>query len=83
MEMSRNVVGADGWVRLDAAGQELWRAVQDDMASLRERYGYSKLKPLLLASGLFDLMDKPLANGFSAVSFRLNDEAIVRHSAGG
>ncbi len=83
VEMSRNVGGADGWVRLDAAGQELWRAAQDEMASLHERYGYSKLKPLLVASGLFDLMDKPLANGGSAASFRLNDKAIARHSAGG
>ena len=79
VKLSQRAASACGWVPLDAAGQELWRVAQDDMESLHERYGYSKLKPLLVAARLFDLRNEPLANGRSRVLFRLREDAKERH----
>ena len=49
-EMSRNAVNAEGWVRLDVAGQALWANAEEDMSSLQTMYGYNQLKPLVVAS---------------------------------
>lgn len=70
-EMSRNAKNADGWVRLDAAGQALWANAEEDMSSLQAMYGYNKLKPLVVASQVFEVRNESLSNGGSQVSFRI------------
>lgn len=74
-EMSRNAVSAEGWVRLDAAGQALWANAEEDMSSLQAMYGYKKLKPLVVASQVFEVHDELLSNGGSQVSFRVKRDA--------
>lgn len=78
-EMSRRAVNADGWVQLDAAGQALWVNAREDMSSLRAMYGYPKLKPLLVASEVFEMRDQPLSDGCSRVQFRLKNDAQAIH----
>ncbi|UUZ68745.1 hypothetical protein LP416_02090 [Polaromonas sp. P2-4] len=78
VEMSRNAVSSEGWVRLDAAGQALWTNAEEDMSSLQAMYGYNKLKPLVVASQVFDVRDEPLSNGGSQVSFRIKRDAEQR-----
>lgn len=80
VKLSQRAVSADGWVQLDIAGQELWRNSKDDMSLLQERYGYNRLRPLLVAAGRFELRDEPLANGCSRVLFRLREDAKESHS---
>lgn len=74
-EMSRNARSAEGWVRLDAAGQALWANAEEDMSSLQAMYGYNKLKPLVVASRVFEVRDELLSNGCSQVSFRIKRNA--------
>ena len=74
-EMSRNAGSAEGWVRLDAAGQALWANAEEDMSSLQAMYGYNKLKPLVVASQVFEVRDEPLSNGGSQASFRIKRDA--------
>ena len=74
-EMSRNAGNAEGWVRLDAAGQALWATAEEDMSSLQAMYGYNKLKPLVVASQVFEVWDELLSNGGSQVSFRIKRDA--------
>ena len=74
-EMSRNAGSAEGWVRLDAAGQALWANAEEDMSSLQAMYGYNKLKPLVVASQVFEVRDERLSNGCSQVSFRIKRDA--------
>ena len=74
-EMSRNAVNAEGWVRLDAAGQALWANAEEDMSSLQAMYGYNKLKPLVVASQVFEVRDEPFLNGGSQAFFRITREA--------
>ena len=74
-EMSRNAGNAEGWVRLDAAGQALWANAEEDMSSLQAMYGYNKLKPLVVASQVFEVRDEPFLNGGSQAFFRITREA--------
>lgn len=73
--MSRDAVGTAGWVRLADAGQVLWSRAKEDMAAMKAMYGYDKLKPLLLASEVFDLREESLQNGGVSVLFNLKPEA--------
>lgn len=77
-EMSRNAGSGEGWVRLDAAGQALWANAEEDMSSLQAMYGYNKLKPLVVASQVFEVRDEPLSNGGSQASFRIKRDAGQR-----
>lgn len=79
--MSLNAVETNGWVSLQTAGQVLWKELNEDMSSLNERYGYKKLRPLLVAAQFFDLRDEPLANGCSRVFFKINDAEKAHQTA--
>lgn len=65
-ELRRN----DGWTALSTAAQELRRREPQAFADLKARYGHEKLKPLLLASRLFELQEEPSARGGSRVVYR-------------
>jgi hypothetical protein len=55
--------GPDGWVSLGVAGRVLRARLPDDVAALKERYGYSTLKRVLAASELFEFRDVPTGLG--------------------
>jgi hypothetical protein len=75
VEMSRAAVATDGWAGLAEAGQLLWTRATEDMASMKAMYGYNKLKPLLLASDIFDVKEDFAAKGGVRVLFKLKPEA--------
>ena len=75
VEMSINALGTTGWVRLADAGRALWSEVNEDMAEMKAMYGYEKLKPLILASEVFDLREEALKNGGDDIFFKLKSEA--------
>ena len=60
---------------MGAAGQALWANAEEDMSSLQAMYGYNKLKPLVVASQVFEVRDELLSNGGSQVSFRIKRDA--------
>ena len=53
----------DGWTYLAQAGALAKRDLPDEIAHLREHYGYKTLKQLLVGAGLFDVLDEPLIGG--------------------
>jgi hypothetical protein len=63
-ECATNQARADGWVALATAGHILRQQVPEHVASLKDRYGYSSLKRLLIATDMFDIQDEPTARGF-------------------
>jgi hypothetical protein len=73
--LSRAAVDTDGWVGLDESGQLLWMRAKQDMASLKAMYGYNKLKPLLMASEVFDVREDFSTRGGVRVLFKLKPEA--------
>lgn len=72
--MSRDALNTDGWVGLADAGQLLWMREKDDMAAMKAIYGYDKLKPLLLASEIFDVREDFASRGGVRVLFKLKPE---------
>ncbi len=72
--MSRDAVNTDGWVGLDDAGQLLWMREKEDMAAMKAMYGYDKLKPLLLASEIFDVREDFPSKGGVRVLFKVKPE---------
>jgi hypothetical protein len=60
----------DGWTYLADAGRMARIREPDEVAHMKERYGYSTLKQLLIASELFDVLVEPLPNGNSHILYR-------------
>lgn len=54
-DIAQNIAREDGWASLSLAGKLIREVIPDEMAMLKQKYGYKSLKPLLLESGLFDL----------------------------
>lgn len=62
-EFTNQKARPDGWVHLADAGQIARLKEPDAVAHMKNEYGYSTLKQLLIASELFDVLDEPLPNG--------------------
>lgn len=60
----------DGWAYLSHAAQIACIHASDSVTHMKERYGYSTLKKLLVASEIFDVLDEPLPNGSFRTLFR-------------
>jgi len=67
VECSMRTRRPDGWLPLATAGYKLTQDLPEDVAAMKERYGYSKLKKLVEATDMFDVWDEPTAGGFRTV----------------
>lgn len=70
-EVATQKARADGWAYLAHAGQVARIHESDAMTHIKERYGYSTLKRLLIASELFDVLDEILSNGRFRTLYRV------------
>ncbi len=62
-EEAANLARPDGWVNLADAGQIAKSREFDEVKHMKERYGHSQLKHLLIASELFEVKDETLPKG--------------------
>jgi len=60
-----------GWAYLARAGQIARIHESDEVTQIKERYGHSTLKQLLIASELFDVLDEPLSKGGFRTLYRV------------
>lgn len=67
----------DGWTFLAAAGRSLARMVPEELALIKQRYGYQTLKQLLIASEFFDIFDEPINGGFRTL-YRIKPEILAK-----
>jgi hypothetical protein len=74
-EVSVQKARPDGWAYLSHAGQIARIEESDAVKHLKERYGHSTLKGLLIASELFDVKDEPLSNGGFRTLYRVKNSA--------
>lgn len=72
-DIANRNAGTDGWVCLAYAGRLAHKNAPDDVANMKTRYGYGSFKKLLMASGGFEIFDKPLLNGRFRTFYRLRD----------
>lgn len=61
---------ADGWASINMAGQLIKQHAPEEVALLKERYGYKSLKALLIGTEIFDIYEEPTEKGFR-VLYRL------------
>ena len=61
----------DGWTYLALAGQLARTHERDAVEHMKERYGHSTLRQILVASELFDVLDEPLASGGFRTLYRV------------
>lgn len=62
-EVVAQMARSDGWTYLKHAEKLARKYESDEVTHMKERYEYSTLKQLLVATELFDVWDKPLLNG--------------------
>jgi OST-HTH/LOTUS domain len=67
----------DGWVVLASAGRIIWEHEPEDAKLLKERYGYSTLKQLVIATQMFEIKDEPTLKGFRTVYRLKTDDDTV------
>ena len=72
-DLARQKARPDGWLPLAMVGHQLWLHAHDEMSSLKERYGFSSLKKLVIATGLFDVQDEPTINGGTRTVYRIRN----------
>jgi len=75
--ISREIGGSDGWAPLGTAGQLLRKRVPHEVLKLKERYGHRTLKPILMASELFDVRERATAKGGTRTEFRIKPQRIA------
>lgn len=72
-ECVKQLCRSDGWLPLTNAGQIIRQYEPEEARQLKERYGYSTLKQVVIASQLFDVQDEPTEKGVRTV-YRLKAE---------
>lgn len=65
-----------GAVCLNVAGHLLEKHTPEEKAAMKERYGYSSLKKLMLATGLFEIIEEPTNKGGLRIIYKLKNESI-------
>lgn len=81
-EVADQKARSDGWAYLSDAGRLAHIHEADSAARIKELYGHSTLKQLLIASGLFDIHDEPLSNGEFRTLYRLKPISTYQGGAG-
>jgi len=61
----------DGWALMSIAGELVKKYAPEEIALLKERYGYKSLKALILATEMFDVYEEVIENGGIRVLYRL------------
>lgn len=65
---------ADGWTFFTVACQQLRLILPEEMGQLKNEWGYGTLKELMLASGLFDIIEESTEKGGIRVLYRPKPE---------
>lgn len=65
---------SDGWVALSRAVNFTRQLVPKELANLEKRYGYKKLKELILATEYFDISEEPTDKGGIRVLYRIKPD---------
>ena len=67
----------NGWVTMSAAGQFLKEHAPDEIASLKEQYGYKTLKSFIQATEIFEITEEETSKGGVRVLYRLNTDWAI------
>jgi hypothetical protein len=77
-EIAMQTPRADGWMLLSSAGHVIKRHASEELEDLRDRFGHSTLKEVLLATELFDVEDEPTSGGGTRTIYRINSRYALR-----
>jgi hypothetical protein len=69
-EIAETAARPDGWTDLARAGQLIADVAPDEMASMKERYGVSSLKKLLVECEMFEVAEEPDGGGHRRTIYR-------------
>jgi OST-HTH/LOTUS domain len=73
-DFAKNKMWPGGWASLSSAGNFIKQNEPDELDSFKERYGYKKLKELVLATNLFDVREESIEGGGYRVMFRAKSD---------
>ncbi len=77
-EIAMQTAREDGWTLLSAAGQSIKQSAPLELQKLRARFGHANLKGVLLAIGVFDVVDEPTPGGGTRTIYRINERYELR-----
>lgn len=65
----------DGWTYLAQAGSLAAKEIPEEIANLKEHYGFKTLKKLLLGTEIFELMDEQISEGRFHTLYRIKSSS--------
>jgi hypothetical protein len=77
LDVSVQKARSDGWAFLSTAGYEVRKILPGELEQLKSKWGYEKLKDLVLASELFDIAEESTEKCGSRLLFRSKPEWIA------
>ena len=77
IDIAHQLGNENGAVLLNIAGHLLEKHIPEEKAAMKERYGYSSLKQLMIATGLFSISEEPTDKGGVRVFFSLKNEIAM------
>jgi hypothetical protein len=78
LDISRREARADGWALLSTANQEIEQSLADDLALVKEEWGYESLRELMQESELFDVTEERVDKNNICELFRPKAELVSR-----
>jgi|APLak6261658528_1056013.scaffolds.fasta_scaffold04786_2 hypothetical protein len=77
LDISRRAARADGWTVLNTADQEIEQLLAEDLALVKEKWGYESLKELIMESELFDVAEEQVDKNNICELFRSKAELLL------
>jgi len=70
----------DGWTPIDSAGHLIKQRVPEEIASLKEYFGYNSLKAFILDAKIFDVYEEPTNNGSIRMLYRKKPDSELSNA---
>ena len=81
-EIAMRTARSDGWALLSTAGNLTKREASAELEHLRNRFGHSTLKGVLVATELFDVAEEPTSSGGTRTVYRINERYELHDQRG-
>ncbi len=75
-DIAEQTTRPDGWTPLSEAGQLIRQCVPQEIASLKQHFGYNSLKTFILAVKIFDVYEKPTKKGIKILYRKKPDSEL-------
>ncbi len=79
-DIAEQTARPDGWTSIDRAGYLIKQRVPEEIASLKEFFGYTSLKAFILDAKIFNVYEEPTNNGSIRILYRKKPDSELSNA---